>query len=132
MNQRSITFRRAGVFYREGRTTGKQTSLRTEDRSVALTLLHAKNGSLRQPVLNSHLYSLAELERRGLFAAYLDAQNAGVGGAARVLRFKVIFFASNLPMKTEYDNPYSLTPALIRVIHKPRKFLFFVLRSRYA
>ena len=52
MNQRFILFRRAGVFYCEDRETRKQTSLRTRDKAEALSLLHAKNESARQPVLN--------------------------------------------------------------------------------
>ena len=52
MNQRYILFRRAGVFYYEDTTTGKQLSLRTKDEAEAKTLLHAKNESVRQPVLN--------------------------------------------------------------------------------
>src|SRR6185436_10546178 len=52
MNQRFILFQRAGVFYYEDRQTRKQTSLRTRDEAEALTLLHAKNESARQPVLN--------------------------------------------------------------------------------
>ena len=52
MNQRYILFRRAGVFYYEDTTTGKQISLRTKDEAEAKTLLHAKNESVRQPVLN--------------------------------------------------------------------------------
>jgi len=52
MNQRFIMFRRAGVFYYEDTTTGKQLSLRTKDQAEATTLLHAKNESVRQPVLN--------------------------------------------------------------------------------
>jgi len=52
MNQRYILFRRAGVFYYEDTTTGKQLSLRTKDQAEAQTLLHAKNESVRQPVLN--------------------------------------------------------------------------------
>ncbi len=52
MNQRFILFLRAGVFYYEDRESGKQLSLRTRDRAEALTLLHAKNESARQPVLN--------------------------------------------------------------------------------
>ena len=55
MNQRFILFRRTGVFYCEDTTTGKQTSLRTKDQSEALTLLHAKNESMRQPVLNRQI-----------------------------------------------------------------------------
>ena len=49
---RFILFRRADVFYFEYRTTRKQTSLRTRDENEALTLLHAKNESVRQPILN--------------------------------------------------------------------------------
>jgi integrase len=52
MNQRFILFRRAGVFYCEDRASRKQTSLRTRDEQEALTLLHARNESARQPVLN--------------------------------------------------------------------------------
>lgn len=52
MNQRFILFRRAGVFYCEDTTTGKQLSLRTKDEGEAKTLLHAKNESFRQPILN--------------------------------------------------------------------------------
>jgi len=52
MNQRFILFNRAGVFYYEDRESGKQLSLRTRERAEALTLLHAKNESARQPVLN--------------------------------------------------------------------------------
>src|ERR1017187_2814853 len=52
MNQRFIMFRRAGVFYYEDTTTGKQLSLRTKDEGEAKILLHAKNESVRQPVLN--------------------------------------------------------------------------------
>jgi len=52
MNQRYILFLRSGVFYYEDRETRKQLSLRTRDRAEALTLLHAKNESARQPVLN--------------------------------------------------------------------------------
>jgi len=42
MNQRFITFRRAGVFYCEDTTTGKQLSLRTKDEGEAKTLLHSQ------------------------------------------------------------------------------------------
>jgi len=36
-------FNRAGVYYSEDTTTGKQHSLRTKDEAEALTLLHSKN-----------------------------------------------------------------------------------------
>src|ERR1022692_493595 len=52
MKRRFNLFRRAGVFYSEDTTTGKQLSLRTKDEAEALTLLHSKNEAHRQPVLN--------------------------------------------------------------------------------
>ncbi len=52
MNHRYILFRRAGVFYSQDTTTGKQISLRTKNGSEAATLLHSKNEAHRQPVLN--------------------------------------------------------------------------------
>src|SRR5580692_7689206 len=55
MKLRFILFRRAGVFYSEDTTTGKQISLRTKDEAEALTLLHSKNEAHRQPVLNFHI-----------------------------------------------------------------------------
>jgi integrase len=55
MNQRYILFLRAGVFYCEDTTTGKQLSLRTKDEAEANTLLNAKNESFRQPVLNRQI-----------------------------------------------------------------------------
>ncbi|MHB8522984.1 MAG: hypothetical protein ACYDH9_19800 [Limisphaerales bacterium] len=55
MKQRFFLFRRAGVFYCEDTTTRKQISLRTKDEAEALTLLHAKNESYRQPVLNRQI-----------------------------------------------------------------------------
>ena len=55
MNQRFILFRRAGVFYCEDTSTGKQLSLRTRDEGEAKTLLHARNEAFRQPLLNLHI-----------------------------------------------------------------------------
>ncbi len=55
MKSKFILFRRAGVFYSEDTTTGKQHSLRTKDEAEALTLLHSKNEAHRQPVLNLHI-----------------------------------------------------------------------------
>ena len=52
MNQRFILFRRAGVFYCEDTTTGRQTSLRTKDREHALRVLRAKNEAELQPAIN--------------------------------------------------------------------------------
>ena len=52
MKSRFILFRRAGVFYSEDTVTNKQHSLRTKDDTEALTLLHSKNETHRQPVLN--------------------------------------------------------------------------------
>lgn len=55
MKTRFNLFRRAGVFYTEDTTTGKQTSLRTKDETEARSLLNARNEAQRQPVLNLHL-----------------------------------------------------------------------------
>ena len=55
MKSRFILFRRAGVFYSEDTTTGKQHSLRTKDEAEALTIFHSKNEAHRQPVLNLHI-----------------------------------------------------------------------------
>ncbi len=52
MKTRFILFKRAGVFYSEDTTTGKQHSLRTKDEAEALTILHSKNEAHRQPILN--------------------------------------------------------------------------------
>ena len=55
MKSRFILFRRAGVFYYEDTTTGKQLSLRTKDEAEARTLLNAKNESFRQPILKRQI-----------------------------------------------------------------------------
>jgi integrase len=52
MKQRFILFRRAGIFYCEDTTSGKQTSLRTKSESEAVTLLNIKNEATRQPAMN--------------------------------------------------------------------------------
>ena len=51
MNQRYILFRRAGVFYYEDTSTGRQLSLRTKNQEAAKILLNAKNESFRQLML---------------------------------------------------------------------------------
>lgn len=46
-------FRRAsGIFFIEDREAGKQESLRTRDEAVAKKILHARNESHQQPILN--------------------------------------------------------------------------------
>ena len=55
MKSKFILFKRAGVYYSEDTTTGKQHSLRTKDEAEALALLHSKNEAHRQPVLNLHI-----------------------------------------------------------------------------
>lgn len=52
MNQHYIMFRRAGVYYCEDTTTGKQSSLRTKNEADAVAILNARNESFRQPGLN--------------------------------------------------------------------------------
>ena len=55
MKTRFILFRRAGVFYCEDTDTKKQLSLRTKIESEAIALLHARNESFRQPILNRQM-----------------------------------------------------------------------------
>jgi hypothetical protein len=57
MKSTCILFRRGRVYYAEETATGKQTSLRTRDETEARALLHAKNESLRQPMLNRQMAS---------------------------------------------------------------------------
>jgi hypothetical protein len=52
MKPRFILFKRGSTFYCEDTTTKKQVSLKTKDHAEALTLLHVKNESFRQPTLN--------------------------------------------------------------------------------
>jgi len=51
MKTRFIMFNRAGVYYSEDTTTGKQHSLRTKNEAEALALLHSKNEAHRQPAV---------------------------------------------------------------------------------
>jgi hypothetical protein len=55
MKSRFILFRRAGAFYCEDAQTSRQTSLRTKNETEACALLHAKNESVRQPLLNRQM-----------------------------------------------------------------------------
>lgn len=52
MTPRYTLFRRGNIFYAQDSESGQQTSLRTKEKSEALTLLHAKNEAFRQPMLN--------------------------------------------------------------------------------
>jgi integrase len=52
MKQRFILFNRASVYYSEDTASGKQTSLRTKDKAVAVRLLNAKNEAEQQPAIN--------------------------------------------------------------------------------
>ncbi len=52
MKPRFILFNRAGVYYSEDTTTGKQHSLRTKDKDEADQHLNAKNEAERQPAIN--------------------------------------------------------------------------------
>jgi integrase len=89
MNQRFILFRRAGVFYCEDTTTRKQLSLRTKDEGEAKTLLHAKNESFRQPILNLQLartYMAASdpLVSKRTWQSPMDAMTKTKTGTTRV------------------------------------------------
>jgi hypothetical protein len=55
MNQRSVLFRRSGIFYCEDTATGRQLSLRTRSEAEAHSLLHAEIESCRQPVFSLQL-----------------------------------------------------------------------------
>jgi hypothetical protein len=76
MKHRFILFRRGGVFYCEDTSNRKQVSLRTKDEGEAQTLLHAKNESVRQPVLN------LQIARTYLTAT--DPEIPGQPGAVRL------------------------------------------------
>ena len=52
MKHRFILFQRAGIFYCEDTSTGKQTSLRTRDKADAVRLLHVQNEAAHQPAMN--------------------------------------------------------------------------------
>jgi len=52
MKSHLILFRRAGIYYCEDTTSGKQSSLRTRNESEAVAILNARNESFRQPNLN--------------------------------------------------------------------------------
>jgi len=56
MKQRFRMYRRErGVFYVFDRVTGKRESLETDDPAIADRLLHAKNESQQQPLINRHI-----------------------------------------------------------------------------
>lgn len=59
------------------------------------------------------------------FTTASKASGLFIARSARALRFRAIPFSLILPMNSEYDMPCCLTPALIRVIHKDLKSLFF-------
>jgi len=69
MKRRFILYRRkrGGVFYVEDTETRKQESLGTRDRAEAMSLLNARNESVRQPQLNLHIAK-----------AYLAGTDSGV------------------------------------------------------
>ncbi len=52
MKSRFILFNRAGVFYSEDTTTGKQHSLRTKHEDEARRLLNVKNEAVRHSEMN--------------------------------------------------------------------------------
>lgn len=69
MKRRFILYRRklGGKFYVEDTETRKQESLGTKDRAEAMSLLNARNESVRQPQLNLHIAK-----------AYLAGTDSGV------------------------------------------------------
>jgi integrase len=108
MKQRYLLFRRAGVFYYEDTTTGKQLSLRTKDEAEALTLLHSKNEAHRQPVLNLQIartYLTAtdpEVAKR-IWQVPMDEMTKAKTGSTRVrhevaMKDKAFDLIRNLPI----------------------------------
>ncbi|HEV2435672.1 MAG TPA: hypothetical protein VG077_06705, partial [Verrucomicrobiae bacterium] len=69
MKRRFILYRRklGGMFYIEDTETRKQESLGTKDRAEAMSLLQARNESVRQPQLNLQIAK-----------AYLAGTDSGV------------------------------------------------------
>src|ERR1035437_9617521 len=63
MKRRFILYRRklGGTFYVEDTETRKQESLGTKDHAEAMSLLNARNESVRQPQLNLHIASFFAL-----------------------------------------------------------------------
>ncbi len=55
MKSQFILYRRNGTYYCEDTTSGKQQSLRTKDEAAAKALLHSKNETFRQPILNQQI-----------------------------------------------------------------------------
>ena len=70
MKQKYRLFQRgsSGSFFLQDRATGKQTSLKTQDRAEAQRLLHAYNEAHEQPLLNIQIGR-----------AYLAAADPAVG-----------------------------------------------------
>ena len=52
MKQKFLLYLRGQTYYCEDTTTGKQASLQTKDKAVALRLLNARNEARQQPAIN--------------------------------------------------------------------------------
>jgi len=55
MRTRFILYLRSGIYYAEDTTTGKQSSLRTKNKTDALRLLNARNEAAHHPAMNLQL-----------------------------------------------------------------------------
>src|SRR2546422_3836195 len=108
MKQRFRMFRRSGHFWSQDNETGKQESLKTEDRPTAVLLLTAKNEAFRQPNLNLQLartYLMAtdpEVAKR-TWQVVMDELVRGKAGEAytryeRAMRDKAFDLIRNLPI----------------------------------
>ena len=88
MKRRFILYRRklGGTFYVEDTETRKQESLGTKNRAEAMSLLNARNESVRQPQLNLQIAkaSLAGTDSGVSTRTWQNALDAIVGRLGRV------------------------------------------------
>ena len=109
MKSRFILFRRGDVYYYEDTVTRKQISLRTKSESEATTLLHVKNESFRQPILNLQIartYLTAtdpEVAKRTWQTAMDELTKTKTGRARAAIRHYREADDENVPHRREVD-----------------------------
>jgi integrase len=92
MKSRFILFRRGDVFYSQDTVSGQQTSLRTKNEEEARALLHAKNESFRQPMLNLQIAR-----------TYLSASDPQIGKRTWQVVMDEMGKTKHGPTKTRHD-----------------------------
>ena len=135
MKHRFVLFRRASVFYCEDTTTGKQISLRTKDEAEANTLLHAKNESFRQPMINLQIARtyltacdpalsartwqtvMAQLQARGKESSRERFATAFKSPALNALRHKKLLETSSDDFFAVFKNGKSSTLCFLKRLH---------------